>query len=272
MAKKNGKDAGGKRGWKLNSGLKDETVHAVLSIVFFILSALFVFAAVGKGGMAGDTLYRALSYLFGVGYYLLPALFFILGASYLRASRPDLALPHFIGSFLFLISGLGIIDIAEKDAGGVVGGLVSSPLMKLFDVYLSLVVLGGFLVISLLIIFDAKPSNEILFFWRRFFKGRDKATEEEEALTVVQEEEPEPQEPEQPMGAFGKLLGGGEAKKKEKEEEEILVSPRGRRELRQFANYTPPPLSIFEKDRGKPDVGDLKANANIIKRTLQNFG
>jgi S-DNA-T family DNA segregation ATPase FtsK/SpoIIIE len=36
--------------------------------------------------------------------------------------------------------------------------------------------------------------------------------------------------------------------------------------------YAPPPLSLLEKDRGKPGVGDIKANANIIKRTLQNFG
>jgi S-DNA-T family DNA segregation ATPase FtsK/SpoIIIE len=28
----------------------------------------------------------------------------------------------------------------------------------------------------------------------------------------------------------------------------------------------------LEKDRGKPETGDIKANANIIKRTLQNFG
>ena len=36
--------------------------------------------------------------------------------------------------------------------------------------------------------------------------------------------------------------------------------------------FTPPPLSLLEKDRGKPETGDIKANANIIKRTLQNFG
>jgi DNA segregation ATPase FtsK/SpoIIIE and related proteins len=36
--------------------------------------------------------------------------------------------------------------------------------------------------------------------------------------------------------------------------------------------YTPPPLSILERDKGKPVVGDVKANANIIKRTLANFG
>jgi len=36
--------------------------------------------------------------------------------------------------------------------------------------------------------------------------------------------------------------------------------------------FVPPPLSLLEVDKGKPGVGDIKANANIIKRTLQNFG
>ncbi len=38
------------------------------------------------------------------------------------------------------------------------------------------------------------------------------------------------------------------------------------------AEYDPPPLSILGADKGKPGVGDIKANANIIKRTFQNFG
>jgi len=36
--------------------------------------------------------------------------------------------------------------------------------------------------------------------------------------------------------------------------------------------FTPPPLELLESDQGKPSSGDIKANANIIKRTLQNFG
>lgn len=36
--------------------------------------------------------------------------------------------------------------------------------------------------------------------------------------------------------------------------------------------FIPPPLTLLEKDRGKPGVGDIKANSNIIKRTLANFG
>ena len=36
--------------------------------------------------------------------------------------------------------------------------------------------------------------------------------------------------------------------------------------------YVPPPISILSKNKGKPEVGDVRANMNIIKRTLQNFG
>jgi len=35
--------------------------------------------------------------------------------------------------------------------------------------------------------------------------------------------------------------------------------------------YDPPPLSLLQKDRGRAKGGDVKANANIIKRTLKNF-
>jgi len=37
-------------------------------------------------------------------------------------------------------------------------------------------------------------------------------------------------------------------------------------------SYTPPPISILRKNSGKPVVGDVKANANLIRRTLKNFG
>ncbi|CAN5678122.1 DNA translocase FtsK [soil metagenome] len=38
------------------------------------------------------------------------------------------------------------------------------------------------------------------------------------------------------------------------------------------AEYNAPPLSLLGLDKGKPGVGDIKANANIIKRTFINFG
>lgn len=35
--------------------------------------------------------------------------------------------------------------------------------------------------------------------------------------------------------------------------------------------YESPPLNLYEEDKGKPSAGDNKANAQTIKRTLQNF-
>ncbi len=36
--------------------------------------------------------------------------------------------------------------------------------------------------------------------------------------------------------------------------------------------FNPPPISLLERDKGKPETGDIKSNANMIKKTLQNFG
>ncbi|MCX6790370.1 MAG: DNA translocase FtsK [Candidatus Kaiserbacteria bacterium] len=36
--------------------------------------------------------------------------------------------------------------------------------------------------------------------------------------------------------------------------------------------YDAPPITLLGTDKGKPSTGDIKANANIIKRTFQNFG
>ncbi|MEK7066358.1 MAG: DNA translocase FtsK, partial [Patescibacteria group bacterium] len=58
---------------------------------------------------------------------------------------------------------------------------------------------------------------------------------------------------------------------KEKEEEYGEFSVKMKR-ISYGRSYTPPPLSLLDRDRGKPEVGDIKANANIIKRTLQKFG
>ena len=57
-------------------------------------------------------------------------------------------------------------------------------------------------------------------------------------------------------------------KKNEEEESGIKYNPKAVGNTR----YVPPPLSLLEDDKGRIVSGDIKANANIIKRTLQNFG
>ncbi|MFA5084463.1 MAG: DNA translocase FtsK, partial [Candidatus Paceibacterota bacterium] len=58
-------------------------------------------------------------------------------------------------------------------------------------------------------------------------------------------------------------------KKEKKEEAETIVIPK-----KYFVskNYVVPPLDLLKSFSEKPSIGDLRANANIIKRTLEGFG
>jgi S-DNA-T family DNA segregation ATPase FtsK/SpoIIIE len=66
----------------------------------------------------------------------------------------------------------------------------------------------------------------------------------------------------------------------DEDESFVIKTPQKRQEaprkesvpIEETLGFTPPPLSLLQKDSGKPAYGDLKANATIIKRTLAEFG
>src|SRR3989338_5382286 len=139
------------------SGLKIQTKHGIMAIVFFVLALFFLMSAFGMSGVAGKFIYEKLYFLLGVGYILLPALLVLLGSSFLKSETPDIGWTRVISATMFLLSGLGMIDIASgKHSGGLLGEILSTPLVSLFDAYASIIFLGAILMISILIIFDAK--------------------------------------------------------------------------------------------------------------------
>lgn len=104
----------------LLEGLSDQTRHSAIAILFFVLGIFFLVAQ-NYGGSAGAMFYSGFSYLLGVGYYALPLLLFILGISFFRESRPNLAATESVGAFLFLFSVLGLLDTE----GGILGKFVA---------------------------------------------------------------------------------------------------------------------------------------------------
>ena len=148
----------GKQKAKENSlKLKIETKQGILSVIFFVLAIFFLMSALKIAGVAGEFFYEKLHFLLGVGYILLPALFALLGISYLKSRVPNIGWMRFASSVIFLLSSLGIIDILSKThAGGLLGEILPAPLVSLFDVYASIVFLLALLIISILVIFDAK--------------------------------------------------------------------------------------------------------------------
>jgi len=55
-----------------------ETKRTILAIVLVILGILFTLAYFGAAGNGGSDIYWLFNYLLGVGYFLVPLLFFIL--------------------------------------------------------------------------------------------------------------------------------------------------------------------------------------------------
>ncbi len=262
MAKNEKKDE------KEYSGLKVNTKHTITAIVFFVLALFFLMSAFGATGMAGEFIYKKLYYLLGIGYILLPALLILLGFSFIKSQTPNIGWRSVISATMFLLSGLGLIDIASlKHKGGLLGEILSTPLVSLFDTYASIIFLGAILIISILIIFDTKP-NLMPFFkklWNIILRKKEQPVSvlSENETKEVEKSFPGEEEKETTGEKIKKVLGI-------KEEEEELPIKKRRGGL--VSTYVPPPLSLLEEDQGKPNTGDIKANANIIKRTLLNFG
>lgn len=272
----NGKQNGGpSKG--LSLGLKSHTKHGIVGIIFFVLAVFFLMAWWNMAGPAGDFFYNKLFLpLLGLGYILLPVLFILLGYSFIKSEVPNIGWTRVISGILFLLSGLGMIDVASgSHAGGLLGELLSTPLVSLFDVYASIVFLGAILIISILVMFDAKLDFGELIARLKQALGFSKegASEEEDVYEPEETKEdiPEPEEAETKIEKMKSVLGMGKKEQKE-EEEELEVRKLKPKAYGLGANYVPPPLSLLEEDSGKPNTGDIKANANIIKRTLANFG
>jgi S-DNA-T family DNA segregation ATPase FtsK/SpoIIIE len=278
--------------------LKESTMKSVWGISLFVLSLLFLLAAFDKGGPIGTSIYHWLKeVLLGYGYYLLPISLFILALSLFGDKETSFPMSKNIGTALFIISGLGLFHIVSPASGGVVGMWIALPLVGLFDYTASSIILVAVLVISLLVICDASLKREHFMFWKMFGKEKELETGDKpllknsENLKLEQaqnmalngdkskgqtvsdiKDKPSAADDEKKMtsvleAAKNKLAGAGS--EKDKADELIQIS---RRSALLGKPFIPPPLSLLNTDTGKPDVGDIKANANIIKRTLQNFG
>ena len=260
--------------------LKDETKQGVLGIISFVLAIFFLLSSAGVAGWAGRMLYRVGSAVFGYGYYLFPLCLGLLGFSFLRFARSNIIGNRLIGGLIFILGSLGLVNVLFGNrAGGTLGYFISLPLLKIFDVYTSVLFLAAIIVIAVLIVFDTAFTLEWSLFGRpisRWWPGRKVETlgvKETSTPSVYGETSlPAPVDkvednktlesnaPESASGAQGSTLP---------DEFGVLMNKLVRRRAKAFE---PPPLTLLERDTGKPGAGDIKANATIIKRTLQNFG
>lgn len=268
----------------LISHLNQETIEGIIAVVFIIIAVFLLLSPFGKAGIVGDKIFEWLTFLFGIGYYLLPIILIILGISFLKSLKDNIATLKYIGGTIFVVSGLGLVEIIMKK-GGAVGTVIAKPLISLFDIWVSTIFLVGLVVISLLITLNTSLAIPA-FIKDMFTKKESEEESEEEDVTIAgddfdddeEDEDEEYEDAEDP-----------EDEEDEDEEIEVVAPHKPHEDLEDdskkshgliflshkaggYKEFVPPPLSLLQKDSGRPGVGDVKANANIIKRTLKNFG
>ncbi len=259
-----------------------DSVRLIAGIVLVLVSILITLAALGLAGTAGAYLFRGLDYLFGVGYYVLPFVFFGLGVALFARRVPGSRVDAIraCGGALFVASLLGVVHLIVSDEGGVIGFGIAYVLVAALERTASLVVLISFLLIALVLLVDAQVWYSTWHALARLFIRplRPTETDDEPAVVVAlpQDDAPTVTTPElesqtEPENDQDEKNSRGTGE--QPFEDLISTSARGRKgEPLLPDTYVPPPFSILERDRGKAVTGDTKAKSNIIKRTLQNFG
>lgn len=245
--------------------LSPHTKQGIGAIFFVVLALFFIFSSLGLAGVAGEFMQKALEYLFGFGFVLAPILCILFVYAFLKPRDDNhVSLSKFMGSTFFFVGMLGIFELSMSH-GGLLGKAASLPLVWLFGNVVSSIMLVAVILVGLFLTFNTN-------FLHLFTRAKEDEDEDVDVTPIIAPSTSLSDEPAEAAADAPADDEGAPRKKKLTErigltkaaEAEFLVSSfRG--------TYAPPPLSLLNKDKGKPDVGDVKANSNTIKRTLKKF-
>ncbi|MFA5942750.1 MAG: DNA translocase FtsK [Candidatus Paceibacterota bacterium] len=253
-------------------------VRYASAIVLFAAGVLLLLAIFGAAGPVGDAVFTASYAIVGIGAFILPLALLAVGI-YAGFGRSVLAPLTASGLLLTLASFLAFAGLFPGARfGGIAGTWLGGMLASFFGFWGAMVLLVATVAIGVAILIDLEAlgailGENVLSLWERMRARRDRERvyADEEAGVVGIPEDDDSEE----TGPCGDTPDPERAPV-------ITVFNRGSNDPQENghvsgianfdAEYDPPPLSILGADKGKPGVGDIKANANIIKRTFQNFG
>ncbi len=242
--------------------LHHETKKSILGVIFFVGGLILLFSPFGLAGDVGKYLHQALALVLGVGYYLVPILFFLISALFLLSKRYNIYFITIFGSALFLISILGLIDEVSPSLrpAGYLGLIVGYPLDYLFGFWTTIIILVSTIFVAVLIIFNLQIGN----FFNFLKKPKDEAQlVVNDQITNFDDEDDEDEEEEE------------ERELENREPEDLdsdLPKPGKKAKLVFHGEYALPPLKLLDKNEGTPGSGDVKAYSTIIQKTLEHFG
>ena len=245
--------------------LPGEAKRWIEGTIMFLIALILTFSFFDKAGWAGKAIFEGIAYLIGRTVFAVPLIFITGGFIFLKARYKNFFWPTLLAILILILSTSAILEILfpGNEKGGLIGALLSWPVVGLFGVWVAQIIFATVMLLSLLI------------FWQLLKEPRQsrlsaalKPVEEETQPSLIKkifapqfkikDIEPEIKDYHPPIQAKDV-----KAETEFKQKKALAVLP--------DLDYPLPPTDLLEMDRGTPTSGDTRANSAIIKKTLQNF-
>jgi S-DNA-T family DNA segregation ATPase FtsK/SpoIIIE len=255
--------------------LSPHAKQAIAAVIMGIIGVFFLFALFESAGPAGHYTEIALKYLMGTGEWLAPLLCFLYIYVLMNPKEDNhLSIPKIIGSFLLFMTLLGSLELYQTNLGGLFGYGLAWPLLYALGTGVSAVLFFGTFLISIFLIFNTGIKLPSLAGAKALLatgENGDAPIEDEELedfdaieetpAKEVHEDDSEIEDDEKKSAGFAGIVAN------------IAKSKPNDIVVKNFSGtFIPPSLSLLNKETSKANIGDVKANANTIKRTLKEFG
>lgn len=254
---------------KKDNGPDKEILRFAGGIVLFAFGVILALSGFDKGGVAGSAAFSVAFTLLGVGAFVLPLVLMIAGVVVIM-KKAVMPLPLTLGGALIIIATIGLLGIISDKFGGLLGSFLGGLTSDFFGVVGAVILLSALICIGLIIATDIVA---LLRSIQKLLSDAGEAVQEIELPSISLKKKDSSgdavEEPIEPVEEYEELQKEPVVKVfSDNNEKEVVAT--GIKNI--DVEYTPPPLSLLGEDKGKPGVGDIKANANVIKRTFQNFG
>ncbi|MCL5010643.1 MAG: DNA translocase FtsK [Patescibacteria group bacterium] len=234
-------------------------------LVMVLLAIIVVFSFFQKAGPGGQNIFKGFYFFVGYTIFSLPVLLVLSALLLFKPQKRRVVLAVVFALILLILGISGILAIRNFDVkgGGWLGYLLARPLFKYFGLPVGVIVCLAMSAVGVLIFWEFMPKKQ---------KEEKPAESKPEPVAVFQETKPKfeikpveiaPIAKESLAQADKKSLGKRGKPAKLSGEAVVPAVDSG---------YKAPPLSLLDVVDEKPTSGDTQANAQIIRRTLQNFG
>lgn len=277
--------------------INPDVKRSIFVVLIFVVAAILFLSLIELAGAVGPYLSSGLSYLAGWAKWIIPFLLLAMGFLMIGKEKRSLGALHYIGVLIFLWAVSALLQflvepadwelaIEQGKGGGYIGWSLAVIIMKLVGFWAGFVVLFALLFIGLMLMFNSTLSaifekgtapvrlafHPFAFLFRRIKENRLAKQYDKEFLP--DEVLPTDSSPEEDDGISDDTFSAHPLKgdKPKSVNKKAVLPAEEKTQWKQTNIKIDLPLDLLNGRTTKPTSGDIKANGEIIKNTLEKFG